>query len=92
MPHHQYKPVPNQEAEQQLVLYRRELIRELMGTKCRCGEPKGRGMTLCRACYLSLSQEMRNELYKRIGEGYEDAYERACRVLDRVTGTAAGGA
>ena len=89
----QYKPLRDQtDAEYQLVLIRRELIRELMGLKCRCGKLKGRGMPLCGICYLSLSQGMRDDLYKRLGEGYEQAYESACRALDRATGTAAGGA
>ena len=84
---------PNQDPQQQIELYRlRELIRELMGTKCRCGEPKGRGNPFCRPCYLSLTREVRNDLNKPIGEGYEAAYAHACRVLDRATGTAAGGA
>jgi hypothetical protein len=82
----------NRDAEHLLVLFRRELIRELMGVKCRCGEPKQRGFTFCRICYLSLPQGFRNELQKKLGEGYEQAYETACRMLERATGTAAGGA
>ena len=89
---HQYRPVRDQtDAEYQLVLIRRELIRELMGVKCHCGEPKQRGFTFCRICYLSLPQGFREELRKKLGEGYEQAYETACRALDRATGAAAGG-
>jgi hypothetical protein len=74
------------------VIYRRTLIAELMGVVCRCGKPKARGNTFCRACYLSLPMDARTALYKKIGEGYEDAYQRACEMLDRSSGMAAGGA
>lgn len=77
------KPLSNVEAELQLLQLRRVLIGELMGTTCRCGGPKNRAATFCRLCYYSLVPDLRSDLYKRIGEGYEDAYERACRVLDR---------
>jgi hypothetical protein len=42
--------------------------------------------------YTEERDELASEVYKKIGEGYEDAYQRACEMLDRATGAAAGGA
>jgi hypothetical protein len=68
----------------------RDLIRELSGTICRCGEPKTRGRTFCRACYFSLPSGQAKALYHleqlRVGEGYEEAYAAAVRMLDRSAG------
>lgn len=59
----------------------RELIDELLGTVCRCGNPKGARKTFCGACYYRLPPPVRNALYRRIGEGYEDAYAQATALL-----------
>lgn len=60
-----------------------ELVRELRGTTCRCGERKVRGETFCSACYFSLPKDIRIRLIKRFGDGYEQAYASACNVLDK---------
>ena len=83
-PHHQCRPTREDEQRLTVLKYRRDLIKELMGPKCRCGKAKGHGDTFCRGCYYVLPESMRPTLYRRIGEGYEDAYERACTVLDRM--------
>lgn len=62
----------------------RQLIEELGGTVCRCGQPKQAGNTFCYGCYSSLSPERKVALCRRIGRGYEPAYERACAVLDAI--------
>jgi len=58
-----------------------DLVRELRGIKCRCGKRKTSGQTFCRGCYYSLSPEIRSMLYRRLGQGYEEAYSEAVRYL-----------
>jgi hypothetical protein len=68
----------------------RGLIADLLGTTCRCGATKAHGHTFCGPCYYGLPLSLRRDLYKRIGEGYEEAYERACGVLQRQLSAASG--
>jgi hypothetical protein len=63
----------------------RELLRELAGTTCRCGATKRKGKTFCRRDYYNLPPSCARRLYSPFGAGYEDAYERACRMLDDLT-------
>jgi hypothetical protein len=58
-----------------------ELVRELLGQTCQCGKKKQPRNTFCRSCYYALSPQLRRDLYNRIGEGYEEAYDAAIRVL-----------
>lgn len=60
----------------------RELLAELAGTTCQCGNVKAKRQTFCRSCYFGLSPKLRNALYNRIGEGYEQAYAKAVAVLN----------
>jgi hypothetical protein len=55
----------------------REMLEELMGTRCRCGGPKPPKKTFCTRCFFALPAAMRKNLYQRIGEGYETAYNAA---------------
>jgi hypothetical protein len=57
------------------------LLTELRGSRCRCGVPKMPGRTFCRKCYYALSEAVRKALYKRMGNGYQEAYEVAVRAL-----------
>lgn len=57
------------------------LVRELSGISCRCGKKKIAKQTFCYACYTKLPAHMRLALYRRIGEGYEDAYQSAVGML-----------
>jgi hypothetical protein len=59
-----------------------KLIRELFGTTCRCGKPKGSRMTFCGRCYHRLPPPARSALYRRVGEGYEEAYDAAVAILE----------
>jgi len=59
-----------------------ELLEELRGETCRCGKKKVSMQTLCRKDYMSLPPGMRQALYRRVGAGYEEAYEAACEYLD----------
>lgn len=59
-----------------------DLVRELRGALCHCGKPKTPGHSFCLRCYKSLPRKTQTDLYKRVGEGYEEAYDAAARVLD----------
>ena len=58
------------------------LYQELMGTTCRCGQPKDSKKTFCSKCYFTLHPVMRMSLYQRMGDGYEEAYAKATKFLD----------
>ncbi len=57
------------------------LVRELRGTACECGRKKMTMQTFCRQCYHSLPEEVQKELYRGLGRGYEEAVDRARRIL-----------
>lgn len=57
------------------------LVRELEGRKCFCGARKAPMSTFCSSDYFALPKAMRDALYNRIGEGYEQAYETAREFL-----------
>lgn len=59
-----------------------ELLKELMSYTCRCGEGKDDMRTFCRRCYAKLPPANQRALYKRLGAGYEAAYETAATFLD----------
>lgn len=61
----------------------RELIAELAGIVCRCGDPKEPRRTFCRRCYYSLPRKLRARLYDLVGGGYERAYDEAVAFLRR---------
>jgi len=57
-------------------------IRDLMSSKCpACGGCKRPRHSFCRDCYSSLPSVLRAALYRRVGEGYEQAYLEAKRAL-----------
>lgn len=61
---------------------RLEILESLGSTKCEpCGMSKAPRMSHCRGCYFALPQAMRRALYKRFGEGYEEAYEASLQFL-----------
>jgi hypothetical protein len=58
------------------------LIQELRSTQCRCRKRKKDGNTFCASCFYGLPKQLQNNLYRRIGEGYEEAREAAVAFLD----------
>ena len=54
---------------------------ELMSDGCACGRPKKSKYSFCYGCYMSLPGDMRRDLYQKIGDGYEEAYEAAIKWL-----------
>lgn len=70
-------PLPDQNYKKSPNFY----IRELDSEQCLCERPKWRGRSFCYNCYKSLPPDMQRALYRRIGEGYEEAYETAVKWL-----------
>jgi len=60
---------------------------EYKGGICRCGRPKEPNNTFCGKCYWALGHNQRRALYKRFGEGYEEAYAAAAAFLDQLKAT-----
>lgn len=58
-------------------------VRELQSEECQCLRRKLAGHSLCWMCYHRLPAELRGRLYRRIGDGYEQAYEEAVIWLAR---------
>ena len=56
-------------------------ISELTSTECQCGREKKRGKSVCRLCSCKLPHDIRMDLYSRMGDGYEEAYEAAIKFL-----------
>lgn len=56
-------------------------IDELKSEECQCGEYKARGKSVCPACWKRLPRDLQVDLYSRMGDGYEEAYEAAVKVL-----------
>lgn len=60
----------------------REMIKELAGGVCRCGNDKKSGQTFCARCYHQIPRELQRALYLSVTNGYDAAYNRACEFLD----------
>jgi len=59
-----------------------QLVTELQAERCCCGRRKKARNTFCPAHYWLLpTEEMRRDLYCKVGAGYEEAYARARRFL-----------
>jgi hypothetical protein len=54
---------------------------ELNGEECACGAWKRSMFAFCYTCHRSLPEDMKRELWKRIGDGYEEAYNEAISWL-----------
>ena len=49
---------------------------------CRCGALKRTKQPFCNTCYDKLPRQYQVALYKRLGEGFEEAYQRAAYQLE----------
>lgn len=56
-------------------------VEELGSEECFCGKKKGRGNSFCYSCYKSLPGHMQRDLYQRLYNGYEEAYDAAVEWL-----------
>jgi hypothetical protein len=57
-------------------------IKELMSDECQCGRLKQHRRSFCYKCYTSLPKHMQRDLYQRMGDGYEEAYDEAVHWLN----------
>jgi hypothetical protein len=59
-----------------------DLVDSLQGRVCpACGGMKKAKQTLCARDYYRLRPDQREALYRRVGEGYEEAFDDAMRTL-----------
>lgn len=63
---------------------RTRILRELDKQECFCGARKARRQTFCRPHHESLPDWMRNRLYQRAGDGYEEAYTAAREYFEKA--------
>lgn len=57
-------------------------LASLVSEQCPCCDGwKRKGQSFCRHCYYSLPADMRQALYHRFGQGYEDALDAAAAWL-----------
>lgn len=57
-------------------------IAVLKSEECQCGKPKKSRMALCYDCYSSLPKDTQKTLWKKIRNGFEEAYDNALRWLN----------
>ena len=55
---------------------------EITNNECYCGHAKKKGYSFCFHCYHRLPDDMRTDLWQKIGHGYEEAYEEAIKFLE----------
>lgn len=59
-----------------------DLVRSLMSDVCpTCGGVKRPRNTLCGGCYRKLPEDLKRNLYRRVGHGYEEAVAASLRAL-----------
>ena len=62
----------------------RNYFKNLMSETCACSKGKAKRKSFCFHCYRQLPRKMQRALYKRIGLGYEQAYEAALEYLNEA--------
>jgi hypothetical protein len=59
-----------------------DYARALASNECACGKDKKPGYAFCYGDYAALPDKMKRALWKRIGQGFEEAYEAAIKWLE----------
>lgn len=54
-------------------------VNQLKSEECLCGKYKQPGFAFCYGCYKTLPKDHQRALYKKIGTGFEEAYD-ACAI------------
>lgn len=54
---------------------------ELMSNECACGNNKKKGHSFCYGCYKVLPGDLKSEIYRKIGQGYEEIYDECFSFL-----------
>lgn len=73
------KSIREKEALEEKLIYYAEYLK---GRSCQCGEQKITGRALCTFCDRKIPVWIKQGLYKDLGEGFEQAFEDACRWLN----------
>ena len=60
---------------------RQFFIDVLKSEECQCGRTKRARTSLCYRCYSSLPKDLQRDLWLRMGDGYEEAYDKAVEWL-----------
>ena len=61
---------------------KRSVLEDFLGTECAgCGAVKRPRMSHCAGCYHRLPKKMQSELYRRFGQGYEEAFAASVEWL-----------
>jgi hypothetical protein len=64
---------------------KKSTLADFLGTKCSgCGGAKRSRMSHCRRCYYWLPPTMRQALYRRFGQGYEEAFTASVEYLRKL--------
>ena len=58
-------------------------VKSLASEECLCCKDKLRGNSFCRSCFRALPEDMQKALYRRLGGGYEAAYDAAVVWLQK---------
>ena len=58
------------------------LFYEFNSNQCYCGNKKKPKTTFCYPCYSLLPKDMQWALFKKLGDGYEEAYDQAVKYLE----------
>jgi hypothetical protein len=53
----------------------------LKSEQCQCESPKKRGQALCYSCFRDLPADLQREIYRPLGNGFEEAYEGVVEFL-----------
>lgn len=62
--------------------HKNHYLNELMSNECLCGRDKKPGKSFCYSCYKNLPADLQMDLYCRMGDGYEEAYDAAIKWLE----------
>lgn len=56
-------------------------VKELNSAECLCGRAKRPKRSFCYTCFKALPAVMKKPLYLFVGEGYEEAFDKAAAWL-----------
>tara|TARA_R110000796_G_C14571530_1_gene435794 strand:- start:33490 stop:33717 length:228 start_codon:yes stop_codon:yes gene_type:complete len=57
------------------------MCQELRSVTCQCGRPKQQRHTFCVDCFRQIGRDIAQPLWRRFGNGYEEAHQAAMRIL-----------
>lgn len=61
-----------------------EAIEVLKNNQCFCGRGKRYKTAFCNDCYRTLSPTLRSDLYRTVGDGFEQSYQSAKNLLGKI--------